>query len=64
MNERTRLFGAGGDAGGAGGGPAGNLSAMQQHADQLLAAGDQAINQALSNDSEKFLTASRQQGGQ
>ena len=63
MNERTRLFGAG-DAGGAGGGPSGNLTAMQQQAAQLLAAGDQAIHQALSGDSEAFLTANKQQGGQ
>jgi hypothetical protein len=30
----------------------------------LIAAGDEAISRALSGDSEKFLNASRQQGGQ
>ena len=49
---------AAGDAG------SGNLTGMRAEAQSLLAAGDAAINRALSRDSEEFLRANRQQGGQ
>lgn len=49
--------GAGGDGGAA-------LRAVRQRADDLLAAGDEAIRRALSSDSEAFLRANRQEGGQ
>ena len=39
-------------------------SRNQEKADQLLAAGDQAIRRALSRNSRDFLAASRQEGGQ
>ena len=42
----------------------GNLNAIRQAGEALLAAGDDAIDRALSGNSEDFLTASRQQGGQ
>jgi hypothetical protein len=43
----------------------GNLSQFRAEGDRLLAAGDEAIRRALSgNNSEDFLRASRQQGGQ
>jgi hypothetical protein len=40
------------------------LAGMQQEADQLLRAADDAIARALSGDSEAFLRANRQHGGQ
>lgn len=40
------------------------LRAVRQKADDLLAAGDEAIRRALSSDSEAFLRANRQEGGQ
>jgi hypothetical protein len=46
-------------------GPApGNLNAIRQAGEALLDAGDDAIDRALSGNSEEFLAASRQQGGQ
>jgi len=49
----------------AGGGPgAGDLEGLRREADELLSAGDEAINRALSRDSRAFLAASRQRGGQ
>lgn len=45
--------------------PAGeNLDSLREDAERLLAAGDDAINRALSGNSEAFLVANRQQGGQ
>jgi len=41
-----------------------NLDALREAAERLLAAGDDAINRALSGNSEAFLEANRQQGGQ
>ncbi|MFN0178495.1 MAG: hypothetical protein ACKVZ0_06810 [Gemmatimonadales bacterium] len=40
------------------------LRQIRQQADALLAAGDEAIRRALSSDSEAFLRANRQEGGQ
>jgi hypothetical protein len=40
------------------------LRDIRQQADALLAAGDEAIRRALSSDSEAFLRANRQEGGQ
>lgn len=42
----------------------GNLDALRAEANELLAAGDDAINRVLSGNSEAFLLANRQQGGQ
>jgi hypothetical protein len=42
----------------------GNLNAIRQAGEALLDAGDDAIDRALSGNSEEFLAASRQQGGQ
>jgi hypothetical protein len=41
-----------------------NLSQMRLAGQSLLAAGADAIRKALSGDSESFLAATRQQGGQ
>jgi hypothetical protein len=51
--------GGGGDESG------GGLDRLREQADHLLAAGDEAISRALANsDSETFLRANRQQGGE
>jgi hypothetical protein len=42
----------------------GNLNVLRQAGEALLDAGDDAIDRALSGNSEEFLAASRQQGGQ
>ncbi len=52
----------GGEAAEANGG--GNLPEMRRQAEQLLSAGDEAIQRALSGNSERFLRANRQQSGQ
>ena len=59
MERPDSTAGTGADGGG---GPA--LRAVRQKADDLLAAGDEAIRRALSSDSEAFLRANRQEGGQ
>jgi hypothetical protein len=64
MRERERhddaaAPGAGGDCG-----HGGNLDRLREEAEDLLTAGDEAIRRALSGDSEAFLRANRQQGGQ
>jgi len=41
-----------------------NLERLRQQADDFLAAGDAAIERALSSDSEAFLRSSRQLGGE
>jgi hypothetical protein len=52
-------------AGGDGSTDPGNLTQLRAEGNSLLAAGDEAIRRALSgNNSEDFLRASRQQGGQ
>lgn len=48
-------------AAGAGGG---NLANVRRQADDLLAAGRDAIQQVLSHNSEDFLRANRQSGGE
>ena len=48
----------------AGGGAGGNLAQLRSAGEAFLAAGTDAINRALSTDSEKFLAANTQQGGQ
>jgi len=47
-----------------GDGHGGNLSELRAAAEQLLAAGADAINRTLSSDSEAYLAASRQEGGE
>lgn len=50
---------------GTGGGPAGeDLGGIGDAVSRLLAAGDAAIERALSTDSDAFLRANRQSGGQ
>jgi hypothetical protein len=45
--------------------PGGGLDHLREQANRFLAAGDEAIDRALANsDSEAFLRANRQQGGQ
>ena len=47
------------------GGPASDgLSEIRQAGEDFLKAGDDAINRAMSANSEAFLAANRQQGGQ
>jgi hypothetical protein len=64
MSERERLRNdrprqsRGDDADGAG------LGQARRAGEDLLAAGDAAIARALSGDSERFLRANRQEGGQ
>ncbi len=41
-----------------------NLGAIGDMVERLLTAGDAAIERALSSDSDAFLRANRQQGGQ
>jgi hypothetical protein len=41
-----------------------NLERIRRTADEFLSAGDDAIRRALSVDSEDFLRANRQHGGQ
>ena len=49
----------------AGGNPGGGLDELRNAARDFLAAGDDAINKALSKgNSEAFLTANRQEGGE
>lgn len=55
---RDRRRGATGDA------EAGEMDRFRDAGEELLAAGDEAIRRALSGDSEAFLRANRQQGGQ
>ena len=42
----------------------GSLERIRETANEFLAAGDEAIRRALSGDSEGFLRANRQRGGQ
>lgn len=42
----------------------GNLNELRLAGEELLAAGFDAINKTLSNDSEAFLASTKQQGGQ
>lgn len=53
---------SGSGAGGADDG--GNLDRLRDDGERFLAAGDAAIRRALSGDSEAFLRANRQRGGQ
>jgi len=50
---------------GGSGEPESGLDQIRERADRFLAAGDDAIDRALANsDSEAFLRANRQQGGE
>ena len=65
MEQRERRVDPGAPRGdGSGAEPGGNLERLRRSAEDMLAAGDEAIRRALSADSEAFLTASRQSGGQ
>ena len=50
-----------GEDSGAGGG---NLDNLRRDGERFIAAGNETINRILSGDSEKFLSQSRQAGGQ
>ena len=67
MDERERLHephgGSPASTGTGGAGP-GALNQLSRDAQRFLAAGDAAINRSLSGDSEAFLRANRQEGGQ
>jgi hypothetical protein len=61
-NDQEQLHPAGGDGGS---GSADQLQQARSEADRLLAAGDEAIQRALAGaNSEAFLRAGRQQGGE
>lgn len=64
MGDREMERSDPGSGTGAGVGDGASLRAVRQKADDLLAAGDEAIRRALSSDSEAFLQANRQEGGQ
>lgn len=64
MGDREMERPEAGSGTGAGAGDGASLRAVRQKADDLLAAGDEAIRRALSSDSEAFLKANRQEGGQ
>jgi hypothetical protein len=61
-DERQSCGGQTDPSGGGGGG--GHLEALRQQATAFLAAGNAIINATLSGNSEAFLAANRQQGGQ
>ena len=64
MREQEREGYRPSESGGSSSGP-GGLDRLREHANRFLEAGDDAINRALANsDSEAFLRASRQQGGE
>ena len=56
--ERQQPPTGGGDGGGS------DLDALSAAAERLRAAGDDVIDRVLSGDSESFLAANRQHGGQ
>lgn len=61
FDDQPLRSGSGDDASGSGD----RLQEMRDEADSLLAAGDEAIQRALGKgDSEAFLRAGRQQGGE
>jgi hypothetical protein len=62
-NERSRQIQRQ-DADSAGTQKTGDLGNLRQAGEDLLNAADDAINRALSGDSEAFLAANRQMGGQ
>ena len=64
LREKTRDPITAQERAGDGGGEGSNLEQIRQSANDLLAAGDAAIRRALSGDSERFLQANRQHGGQ
>lgn len=64
LRERQRDDSAGSGGAGPAPGGGGNLGELHRAGEDLLAAGDEAIRRALSSDSEAFLRANRQRGGQ
>ena len=65
QGERLRDFREHELPGGPPAGPGGaGLQSLRDAGERFLRAGDRAIQQALSSDSESFLRASRQEGGQ
>lgn len=65
--ERERMRGDGppsGPGGPAPGAGSGGGEDLRRRSEDLLKAGDEAISRALSGDSEKFLAANRQRGGE
>jgi hypothetical protein len=65
MREKERQEYRAPSGGGGGGDEGGGLDRLREQASRFLEAGDEAIDRALANsDSESFLRASRQQGGE
>jgi hypothetical protein len=66
MGDRERRMDRAEEAHAYGGLPptAGALDGVRQTGERLLAAADDAIRRTLSGDSEEFMRASRQEGGQ
>jgi hypothetical protein len=62
LREAVRERGVREGADGSGG--ADDLDAVREAGERFLTAGDEAIDRALSGDSEAFLRASRQEGGE
>ena len=62
QREQHRQDEPAGEPGPVGGG--GQLGELHRAGEDLLAAGDEAIRRALSGNSEAFLRANRQKGGQ
>jgi len=65
MRQRQRTHDDGDHGSNGPGGQGGNLDALRDAGHDLLAAGDEAISKGLSHgNSEAFLAATRQEGGQ
>ncbi|MBN1421532.1 MAG: hypothetical protein JXP34_22355 [Planctomycetes bacterium] len=64
MELRERMHDEGGRPGAGEGGGGSNLSHLRQLGERYLAAADAAIARSLSGDSQAFLSANRQQGGE
>ncbi len=67
MGDEMRLRPLAERHGAGGGGPAGgegSLDVLRAEGERLLAAADEVIDRVLSGDTEAFLRASRQHGGQ
>ena len=65
MNERQRIRDNNAAPPSSGTGDEGeSLEQIRRTANEFLSAGEEAIRRALSDDSEVFLRANRQQGGQ
>jgi len=65
MAKERESTGGGPGGGGSGKLPGrGNLDKFKKDAERLASAGDDALDRAMSGDSEAFLRANKQQGGE